>query len=144
MNFFLACLLPADQGPCKGRMLRYYYNNAPGIKDCIGFVYGGCRGNANNFESAEQCVQQCRSRIELTVTKAPSNIKEKLNEKKIPGCNSEFGCCDDHVTPAKSPDLAGCPGNVSKKFSQQSYSLIMHAPLPPRDDFNARNRLHKK
>eukprot|EP00794_Sanderia_malayensis_P014103 gene14103-15576_t len=103
-----ACLLPRDPGPCKGRFIRHHYDK--GTKDCVGFIYGGCKGNANNFATAEECVQQCRYRIELTATKKPSEIKENEEKSKaVTGCNSEFGCCDDQVTPAKGINQAGCP-----------------------------------
>ena len=110
--FFAGCLLPADPGPCKARKLRYYYNNDPQVKDCVGFAYGGCRGNVNNFETAEECIDKCRSKLELQATQAPrvDGSVDSTEGKKIPGCNSDFGCCDDYVTAARGANQAGCPG----------------------------------
>ena len=34
---------------------RYYHNNGK----CEQFIYGGCRGNANNFGSQEDCEARC-------------------------------------------------------------------------------------
>ncbi|XP_065054572.1 uncharacterized protein LOC135683288 isoform X1 [Rhopilema esculentum] len=104
-----ACFLPADPGPCKGRKLRYYYSNDPSVKDCVAFMYGGCRGNGNNFESAEECVSKCRDPVSLRTTVPVAKKIESKTVKKIPGCNSEYGCCEDYVTPAKGPNQAGCP-----------------------------------
>jgi hypothetical protein len=53
-----ACGLPAaDAGPCKAALPRWTYDAATGA--CRRFVYGGCAGNANNFETREACERQC-------------------------------------------------------------------------------------
>jgi len=49
------CTLPMDGGPCRALKPRYYHNNGK----CEQFIYGGCRGNGNNFASLESCEAQC-------------------------------------------------------------------------------------
>merc|ERR1711936_1195945 len=49
------CSLPMDGGPCRALKPRYYHNNG----QCEQFIYGGCRGNANNFASLEACQARC-------------------------------------------------------------------------------------
>nr|CAB3262578.1 uncharacterized protein LOC100180559 [Phallusia mammillata] len=56
-NLPARCLLPKKKGPCKGSLQHFYYN--PETDKCQIFVYGGCQGNANNFEEAEECVSVC-------------------------------------------------------------------------------------
>lgn len=51
------CQLPAISGPCRGSYTRFAYSPASGI--CTGFTYGGCRGNANNFLTREDCMETC-------------------------------------------------------------------------------------
>lgn len=51
------CSLPALQGPCKAYAPRWAYNSQAG--QCQSFVYGGCEGNGNNFESREACEESC-------------------------------------------------------------------------------------
>ena len=51
------CFLPADPGPCLAAIPRYYFNLKTGV--CEEFTYGGCGGNENNFETLEECNQQC-------------------------------------------------------------------------------------
>jgi len=52
------CFSPADSGPCKGNILRWYYDS--GIHGCRTFPYSGCRGNANRYTTEEDCMQACR------------------------------------------------------------------------------------
>lgn len=48
-------------GPCRALIPSYYYDRY--TQSCLPFTYGGCRGNANNFETWEACDEACR-RIE--------------------------------------------------------------------------------
>lgn len=52
------CTRPSDSGPCKAMKIRYYFNIQTG--KCEKFVYGGCQGNANNFESMDDCRTKCK------------------------------------------------------------------------------------
>ncbi|XP_015282964.1 PREDICTED: kunitz-type serine protease inhibitor bitisilin-2-like [Gekko japonicus] len=54
------CYLPQKVGPCKAHRPRFFYNSM--TQKCEGFVYGGCHGNANNFETLEGCQQTCERR----------------------------------------------------------------------------------
>ncbi|KAH8262180.1 hypothetical protein KR038_008100 [Drosophila bunnanda] len=54
------CLQPKESGGCLALFYRYAYN--VDTKSCEKFVYGGCEGNKNNFESKEQCEQACLGR----------------------------------------------------------------------------------
>lgn len=54
------CQLPKERGPCDQYELRFYYNNRLG--ECKYFFFGGCEGNANNFERVEECERICRQR----------------------------------------------------------------------------------
>lgn len=51
------CTLPPDIGPCDGVFPRWYYDVAAG--QCLLFNWGGCEGNANKFETEEQCTAAC-------------------------------------------------------------------------------------
>ncbi|XP_067006742.2 kappaPI-actitoxin-Avd3c [Anabrus simplex] len=51
------CLLAPDIGTCDGYFLRYYYDAEQG--KCEAFMYGGCEGNNNRFESRIECEKAC-------------------------------------------------------------------------------------
>ncbi|XP_060253041.1 pancreatic trypsin inhibitor isoform X1 [Ovis aries] len=51
------CLEPPYTGPCKARMIRYFYNARSGF--CETFIYGGCKAKRNNFKSEEDCMRTC-------------------------------------------------------------------------------------
>nr|CAH8840393.1 unnamed protein product [Trichobilharzia regenti] len=53
------CFYKDDEGPCKASNTRFYYNATVG--SCAMFIYGGCYGNENNFQSEEECKQKCQS-----------------------------------------------------------------------------------
>uniref|UniRef100_A0A8C0DMP6 BPTI/Kunitz inhibitor domain-containing protein n=1 Tax=Balaenoptera musculus TaxID=9771 RepID=A0A8C0DMP6_BALMU len=52
------CQLPPVRGPCKASLHRYFYNSTS--IECEPFTYGGCQGNANNFETTETCLKVCK------------------------------------------------------------------------------------
>ena len=53
------CSLPPETGPCRGYFPRYYYDGAS--QSCEIFIYGGCDGNPNNFQSLPECLSVCGS-----------------------------------------------------------------------------------
>ncbi|CAL1526335.1 unnamed protein product [Lymnaea stagnalis] len=53
------CDLEKDAGPCRGIFKRFYFNKVTGA--CEEFEYGGCQGNANNFETSEDCLAACQA-----------------------------------------------------------------------------------
>ncbi|XP_068185991.1 tissue factor pathway inhibitor a isoform X2 [Antennarius striatus] len=51
------CALKDEPGPCKAIKDRYFFSVDTGR--CELFEYGGCGGNANNFETLEACEEMC-------------------------------------------------------------------------------------
>jgi hypothetical protein len=52
-----ACDQYPDPGSCNAYMERWYHESWTGL--CRGFIYGGCGGNVNNYESLEACQKAC-------------------------------------------------------------------------------------
>ncbi|XP_048201077.1 tissue factor pathway inhibitor [Perognathus longimembris pacificus] len=51
------CALKMDDGPCKAFMRKFFFNIF--TQQCEEFIYGGCGGNKNRFDSLEQCKENC-------------------------------------------------------------------------------------
>ncbi|KAJ7332275.1 hypothetical protein JRQ81_014455 [Phrynocephalus forsythii] len=59
------CHLPQDPGECLAYISRYYYNSK--THQCEYFIYGGCKGNENNFETLKECRHTCEGICYLPV-----------------------------------------------------------------------------
>lgn len=60
------CTLEAETGPCRASMPRWHFDVSQ--RKCVRFIYGGCAGNRNNFDSEEYCMAVCKR---LTVPPTP-------------------------------------------------------------------------
>ena len=54
-----SCSLPPDSGSCEAYMPRYYFDPESGR--CALFIYGGCDGNDNRFDTAAECASTCQA-----------------------------------------------------------------------------------
>ena len=55
--YFLVCFQPPYPGPCDGSFKRWYYDFK--YQACDQFIYGGCGGFENNFETECECLNRC-------------------------------------------------------------------------------------
>uniref|UniRef100_A0A8C1GN86 Amyloid-beta A4 protein n=1 Tax=Cyprinus carpio TaxID=7962 RepID=A0A8C1GN86_CYPCA len=55
------CWAPPRSGPCHAKISRWYFVAQTGR--CTPFMFGGCGGNRNNFESEEYCMAVCSSSV---------------------------------------------------------------------------------
>lgn len=55
--FLDRCSLPKIAGPCEGYYPQWFYDKDRRV--CTQFIYGGCLGNNNRFETREECNQLC-------------------------------------------------------------------------------------
>ncbi|CAO2596592.1 Tissue factor pathway inhibitor [Lemmus lemmus] len=51
------CAMKVDDGPCKAMIKSYFFNIV--THKCEEFIYGGCRGNENRFDTLEECKKVC-------------------------------------------------------------------------------------
>ncbi|XP_014448436.1 kunitz-type protease inhibitor 2 [Tupaia chinensis] len=56
-NYEEYCAAKAVTGPCRAAFPRWYFNAEKNA--CDNFIFGGCRGNKNNYLSEEACMLRC-------------------------------------------------------------------------------------
>ncbi|XP_071061437.1 amyloid beta precursor like protein 2 isoform X3 [Pseudochaenichthys georgianus] len=64
------CTLEAETGPCRASMPRWHFDLSQ--RKCVRFIYGGCAGNRNNFDSEEYCMAVCK-RLTMSPTPQPTD-----------------------------------------------------------------------
>ncbi|KAJ7303860.1 hypothetical protein JRQ81_011368 [Phrynocephalus forsythii] len=69
------CQLPKVVGRCRAAFQRWWYNATS--QTCQRFIFGGCRGNLNNFLSEQDCHQACISVGDVKTTVAPDQPAEE-------------------------------------------------------------------
>uniref|UniRef100_A0AAQ4P6I6 Amyloid-beta A4 protein n=1 Tax=Gasterosteus aculeatus aculeatus TaxID=481459 RepID=A0AAQ4P6I6_GASAC len=85
------CWAPAESGPCHAMLERWYF--LPEKGRCVPFLFGGCGGNRNNFDSEEYCLAVCSSSCKSqgrslpTVAPSPPDAVDRYLES--PGEESE-------------------------------------------------------
>ncbi|XP_028591496.2 uncharacterized protein LOC114599871 [Podarcis muralis] len=88
------CQLLPEDGICSAHLIRYYYN--PSQKKCNQFIYGGCSGNRNMFESKEACEEAC-GKISPEVCKLPKDPGPCLGYSQFYYYNSATRKCEIFV-----------------------------------------------
>ncbi|KAB0350532.1 hypothetical protein FD755_004770 [Muntiacus reevesi] len=54
------CSMPKEAGPCMALFHRWWYDKTNNT--CSSFIYGGCKGNNNNFQSQAVCQSACSAK----------------------------------------------------------------------------------
>ncbi|XP_028160746.1 trypsin inhibitor-like isoform X2 [Ostrinia furnacalis] len=53
------CTSPLETGPCRGRKVAFGYDTD--LEGCKQFIYGGCDGNGNRYNTLEECQAACEN-----------------------------------------------------------------------------------
>ncbi|XP_054826129.1 tissue factor pathway inhibitor isoform X2 [Eublepharis macularius] len=134
------CLLENDPGICRGLISRHFYNKES--QQCEKFMYGGCLGNQNNFESLKECQDICQDspnllqmedeKLALASVANQSSPSVKQGSAQMPSfcmTSMDRGLCRanekrffyNHTAGKCHPfSYSGCGGNVNNFTSRKS------------------------
>ncbi|CAI9160109.1 unnamed protein product [Rangifer tarandus platyrhynchus] len=113
------CLLPLDDGPCRARIPSYYYDRY--TQSCREFMYGGCEGNANNFETLEACNEAC-----WKIEKVPKICRLKVNKKQCGELREQYFFNLSSMTCEKF--ISGGCHNNENRFPDEATCMDFCAP----------------
>ncbi|KAM4627346.1 kunitz-type protease inhibitor 2 [Polymixia lowei] len=127
-EFAERCEAEPKAGPCRASFKHWYYDST--TRTCQSFMYGGCRGNKNNYETEEACMTACTVTVLPSSRKGPAKVaspapgdqvakeyKEHCSADSDPGpCRAAFpmfyfqpssGTCQTFI-------YGGCHGNKNR------------------------------
>lgn len=84
------CSLPKVEGLCKGFIPQWFYNSD--IGRCEQFVYGGCGGNANKFNTKAACLMRCAANPSANTPCLRRQFEARRNKRLgvfVPRCLSD-------------------------------------------------------
>ncbi|CAF0945237.1 unnamed protein product, partial [Brachionus calyciflorus] len=73
-SIYDVCSMDKSEGNCEEQIERWYHD--PRTKECEKFIYTGCDGNENIFESKEKCLSKCSSGFLINTYLEDENVCE--------------------------------------------------------------------
>ncbi|XP_056121645.1 tissue factor pathway inhibitor a isoform X2 [Rhinichthys klamathensis goyatoka] len=132
--FHHSCALKKAEGPCRAMKDRFYFDIDTGR--CELFEYGGCQGNANNFETLQECEDMCHVKED----KSPCHLEDEPGPCRglVPRYFFDFKSQE-----CKRFFYGGCFGNANnfktikechEKCQPGSNHMEQNSPLKPEEE----------
>ena len=106
------CASKPVTGPCKDHIQRYYFDKEKHV--CKKFIYGGCRGNGNNYKTKQECFDTC------------GDCSSEPDTGPCRASTPRFYFDQDHET-CKKFTYGGCDGNNNNFHTKKSCSKACKA-----------------
>ncbi|XP_058489074.1 kunitz-type protease inhibitor 2 [Solea solea] len=119
------CGAEPEVGFCRAAFQRWYYNRKSG--ECKSFIYGGCKGNKNNYVTEKSCKDTCAVSVLPSSKKSPDDeVSTKYRDECMVSpdagpCRASFlNFYYDHQTGSCQSFLyGGCRGNANRYLSPE-------------------------
>uniref|UniRef100_A0A5S6Q5D2 BPTI/Kunitz inhibitor domain-containing protein n=1 Tax=Trichuris muris TaxID=70415 RepID=A0A5S6Q5D2_TRIMR len=89
------CGQPKEAGPCLAYIQRWYYDVERA--NCEPFIYGGCQGNMNNFETEQSCRERCSQEISCNLPKEVGHAPPRSPNGNANRFDSQEACMQQCV-----------------------------------------------
>uniref|UniRef100_A0A914XDA9 BPTI/Kunitz inhibitor domain-containing protein n=1 Tax=Plectus sambesii TaxID=2011161 RepID=A0A914XDA9_9BILA len=125
------CSRLAQRGPCPAIIARWHYNRQ--TSRCEKFVYGGCQGNENNFETQSACERVCAGVARCPVTSAlpaPVGCRHEGEELSDSLCPVPKLVCDEEEACKVCLTRESCQMTKSGAICQPATMSSLNTPLP--------------
>ncbi|XP_012788673.2 tissue factor pathway inhibitor [Sorex araneus] len=138
------CAFKADDGPCKALIHMYFFNIR--TQQCEQFIYGGCEGNQNRFDTLDECKYQCVKGYRESKWTKETPLKERLYFCFL---EEDPGICRAFITryfynnqskQCERFDYGGCLGNLNNFESLEECKNSCEIPLNVSEDDASRTQ----
>lgn len=109
------CSQPKVTGPCRSNLRRWWFNGK--TKKCERFVYGGCRGNKNNFGVKANCERVCGAAVKPARRHNGCALRKKAGPCKARLPRFFF---DKASNSCKRFWYGGCQGNSNRFLAKRA------------------------
>ncbi|VDM29402.1 unnamed protein product [Toxocara canis] len=93
------CVLPFESGQCRDSQQKWYFDKTAGY--CRMFVYGGCVGNENRFDTETECMQACSSLASKHAMDNRASVSLIGHNPRVAGSIVELKCTTHGQHPVK-------------------------------------------
>ncbi|KAH7730491.1 papilin [Aphelenchoides avenae] len=130
------CTMPRDSGPCLDAITQWFFE--PGVSECQKFTFGGCRGNANRFNTKQECEGQCKQRSQNLKLIDPRGICSLPFAAGNCGGIEKKWSFDISAGECRTFTYSGCDGNQNRFDSEiECYNICKSFVRPAKPSSRA-------